>query len=166
MGADKALLDLGGQTAVEWVVNACREGCVDPVIVVRAAGAMPLPSSLRARTVVVSNSSAMIDSLRGGLAALPTATAGCAGALVFPVDYPLVSPATISSVVAELLAGGDLVLPLYSERPGHPIGLAKGLFGEVMAVEGSLRDVVAADKARVRTVPVDGTVPERRSSYF
>ena len=48
MGADKALLLLGGESAVERVVRICRAGGVAGVTVVRSRGAAPLPDGLAA----------------------------------------------------------------------------------------------------------------------
>ena len=42
MGLDKALLDLGGMTAIERVVKACSEGGIEQAIIVRRSGAAPL----------------------------------------------------------------------------------------------------------------------------
>ena len=43
MGADKALLDLGGATAIARVVQSCRDAGIADVLVVRREGADPLP---------------------------------------------------------------------------------------------------------------------------
>ena len=52
LGQDKALVDLGGQLAVERVVAACRAAGADEVVVVRRAAAAPLPElAVRVLTV-------------------------------------------------------------------------------------------------------------------
>ena len=42
MGQDKALLDIGGVTAIERIANTCHAAGVDEVLVVRRSGAAPL----------------------------------------------------------------------------------------------------------------------------
>jgi nitroreductase/CTP:molybdopterin cytidylyltransferase MocA len=150
MGADKALLELGGTSAVERVVATCRAAGVDEVLVVRRDGAAPLPASLPARVVVVPPGGEMADSLRAALAHVP---ADGAAVLVFPVDHALVAADTVLALLAAVVAGAPIALPLYRERPGHPIALARGVFAELAAAGAVLRDVVRADPARVRAVP-------------
>jgi molybdenum cofactor cytidylyltransferase len=152
MGADKALLELGDSTAVERVVRSCRKGGAQTIVVVRSEDALPLPPLGDVSTVRVPAGGEMLDSIRAGLASVQGA---CRGALVFPVDYALVGEATVRAVVTELGDGGEVVLPLFDGRPGHPIGLSQRLFDEVESASGSLRDVVAADADRVRVVAVD-----------
>jgi molybdenum cofactor cytidylyltransferase len=152
MGADKALLEIGGATAIERVVRACRDGGTDPVLVVRAEASRPLPPLEGSSVVTVPAGGEMLDSIRGGLAALPGT---CEAALVFPVDFALVLASTVHAVVAALDAGADIVLPVFGDRPGHPIGLSRGVFAEVHAASTSLREVVVAAPDRVRVVAVE-----------
>ena len=153
MGADKALLDLGGRTAIERVVAACRDGGLTSIVIVRAEDAAPLPANVTADHSIVSVSvgEEMLHSVRTGLGAV----ASSAGVLVFPVDYAMVKATTVRAVVADLVAGGEVVLPLFADRPGHPIGLARGVFPEVKNADTTLREVVVADDRRVRVVEVD-----------
>lgn len=151
MGADKALLELGGKTAIERVVGACRDGGAHSVFVVRAEDGQPLPTLEGLAVVTVAAGGEMLDSIRAGLAALPDA---CRAVVVFPVDYALVLASTVRAVIAELDADASIVLPLFDDRPGHPVGLSCRLFAEVGAENIALRNVVAADKDRVRVVAV------------
>lgn len=150
MGADKALLDLGGATAIERVVHACRSGGVDDVVVVRRDGAELLPAGLPARVVMVPSGGEMADSLRAARAALPAT--GVDAVVVFPVDHALVEAETVGALLHALAAGGDVALPLFRGRPGHPIALAAGTFAGIAASGAVLRDLVRA-AANVRAVP-------------
>ncbi len=150
MGQDKALLDLGGRTAVQRVAAHCAAADLD-VLVVRRSGAQDLPGGQR--IVVVQEPREMMDSLRAGLRALP---GSCDGALIFPVDYAMVEPETVRAVRAALEGGSQpVVLPLFEDRPGHPIGLSTALVQEILDSEaGSLRDVIRRDPSRVGVVVV------------
>lgn len=152
MGADKAFLDLGGRTAVERVVETSLQGGADEVVVVRASGAQEMPPGLQARLVEVPAGGEMIDSLRAGAAGLPE---GCSHVLVFPVDYALAQADTVRAVIEAFAHGDPIVLPLHADRPGHPIGLAREVLSELQEPTKSLRDVVVADRSRVRVVAVD-----------
>ena len=150
MGADKALLDLGGRLAVVRVAEHCSQAGLD-VLVVRREGADAVPESLT--TVVVAEPREMMDSLRAGLRSLPET---CGGALVFPVDYAMVSPQTVAAVTDSLTKGKrDLVLPLFEDRPGHPIGVSAAVIAEILDPRArTLREVIRRDPSRVGVIPV------------
>jgi len=162
MGQDKALLELGGRTAVERVVHACRAGGCQSVVVVRGAGDAPLPEPVRgAATVVeIDTGGEMIDSVRTGLR---HRAADAEVALVFPVDYALVDETVVAAVLASYRqSGAGIALPLWEERPGHPIALSVELESEAFDPNTtSLRDVVVRDSTRVCAVGV-GTPWVRR----
>lgn len=152
MGADKALLDLGGTTAIELVVAAARAGGCSSIVVVRARGAARLPPALAVPRVEVDPGMEMIESVRAGIAARP---AGADGLLVFPVDFALAPAAVVAVVLAAMQRHPDrIVLPLHADRPGHPIGFPATLVAEVAAA-ANLREVIHRDRARVVAVPVE-----------
>lgn len=150
MGADKALLDLGGQSAIERVVATCRAASVDEVLVVRRDGAEPLPAALDVQVVTVAGDGEMADSLRAGRIALPqTAEA----VLVFPVDHALIEADTVLALGALLRRPTcGIALPLFRGRPGHPVLLTRQAFAEIDHDGATLRDVVRADRSRVQVV--------------
>lgn len=151
MGADKALLDLAGTSAVERVVTTCRAAGADEVLVVRREGAAALPAGLPARPVAVPPGGEMADSLRAAHAVLPADTAAV---LVFPVDHALVAADTALALLAALQRpGAGVALPLYRGRPGHPVAMTRAVFAEISAPGAVLRDLVRRDPARVQAVP-------------
>lgn len=147
MGADKALLDLGGRTAIERCVASCRSGGADEVLIVRRDGADALPQ-LEARIVTVPSGGEMADSLRAAQAALPAATERV---VIFPVDHALVEAETVAAVLARVDRG--IALPVCRERPGHPVAMTAAVFAEIAAPGQVLRDLVRRDPARVTAVP-------------
>ncbi len=150
MGADKALLDLAGTTAIERVVATCCASGVDEVLVVRREGADALPVGLAARIVVVPPGGEMADSLRAARDALP---AGTEAVVVFPVDHALVEAETVLAVLALLQhTSCGVALPLFRERPGHPVAMTRAVFDEIAQGNATLRDLVRADRSRVQVV--------------
>jgi FMN reductase (NADPH) len=153
LGADKALLDLGGTTAIERVVGQCLAAGVDRVSIVRRGDAAPLPSLPPATSVVpVAGDGEMVDSLRAAVGRLG---AEVDRGLVFPVDHALVMADTIAALLATVQRPDCRVaLPLFRERPGHPIALTRALLDELLAAGvASLRDVVHAHREHTRAVP-------------
>ena len=150
MGADKALLDLAGTTAIERVVGTCVAAGVDEVLVVRRDGAAALPSHLTARILVVPAGGEMADSLRAAQRALPADTAAV---VVFPIDHALVEAETVLALLATLARPGvAIALPLFRGRPGHPAAFSAAVFAEIAAPAAVLRDLVRRDAARVAVV--------------
>lgn len=155
MGADKALLELGGLTAIERIAAAVDAAGVDELLVVRAAGAAPLPplhtAAGAARIVTVDGNGDMADSLRAANGSLG---ADVDSVLVLPVDHALVAADTIAAVVAAARRDGIAVgLPLYGGRPGHPVALRRDVFAAIARPGMLLRDLVRGESARVRAVP-------------
>jgi len=152
MGADKALLDLGGVTAIERIVAQCRAAGLGPVLVVRSRGAAALPSLGEGVHVVATEPGLdMANSVRAGLRALPVEAARV---VVFPVDHALVMADTLAATAARLLEPGVAVcLPLWRERVGHPAAFRREALCELEVAGTTLRDVVRKDPARVRVVP-------------
>ncbi|MFO1076641.1 MAG: NTP transferase domain-containing protein [Planctomycetota bacterium] len=149
MGADKALLDLGGEPAIARIAAACRGAGVDETIVVRRPGMAALPA-LGLREVAVADGGEMADSLRAAQAAL---AGDAAKVVVFPVDHALVAAETVLALTAALdRPGKGIAVPLFDQRPGHPIALRRPVFDEI-ADEGTLlRDIVRRDPSRVTAV--------------
>lgn len=151
MGADKALLDLGGVTAIERIAATCRTAGLSYVLVVRRSGALPLPPASGLQVVAVDGSGDMATSVRAGLAALPPSADSV---LVFPVDHALVGPETLLALGALLARPGcGIALPLFRGKPGHPVAFRREVLAELAAPEVVLRDLVRADPERVQVLP-------------
>lgn len=150
MGQDKALLDLGGRTAIERLVATCRAAAIEELIVVRRSDAASLPTTLDVKVVTVSGNGEMADSLRAAWLALPK---DAEAVLVFPIDHALVEADTVLALGALLQRETcQIALPLFRDRPGHPVLLRRQVFAEIDRGNGTLRDVVRADRSRVQVV--------------
>lgn len=150
MGKDKALLDLGGRTAIERIVATCRAAGVDDVLVVRRRDAEALPAGVDATVVTSSGKGEMADSLRLAYMKLPR---DAQVVIVFPVDHALVEVDTVLALRAALEQDGcGVTLPLHRGRPGHPVALARAVFAELDRGGTTLRDVIRRDPGRVGAI--------------
>ncbi len=150
MGQDKALIELGGEAAIERVVATCRAAGVHDVMVVRREDAAPLPDGLDVQVVKTSGKGEMSDSLRIALLKLPRDAEAVA---VFPVDHALVEADTLLALRAMLQRDGcSIALPLYRGRPGHPVVMERSVFNEIDLGDRTLRDVIRREPSRVEVI--------------
>lgn len=159
MGTSKALLDAGGRSFLAAVVGALVGGGCDPVVVVVGPGQDDEARRARAAGALVLENpdpgEGPITSLRLALAVLGAEVEGVA---FLPVDHPLVSPETVSTLVDTLL-GGDapLVLPTVDGRRGHPALFRRTLFQALSdpSLEEGARSVVRAHLNQATQVEVE-----------
>lgn len=164
MGQPKALLRLGesGPTFVCRLVCSLRQARLDPVIVVAGVDAGLIRAALQdvepAVTVAVND-----DPARGQLSSLIVGLDACDrteidAALIVPVDQPLISPATVTSLVDQYRrTGAAIVRPVHGARHGHPVIFDRRLFKELRRAnpaEGA-RSVVRIHAADVADVPIE-----------
>ena len=153
LGVPKALARFGSRTALEIALDNC--AALAPAVVVLGSRARQvraaLPSGIRA--VVNENWRAgQLSSLLAGIALLPRS----ADFMLYPVDYPLLTPAIINRLVAGFagrVAQQKIAAPRFRLRGGHPVIFACELRDE-LARATSAREVVYRHPARVKFVPV------------
>jgi len=164
MGRTKALLPSGdGRTFLERLVGTLREGGVGEVVAVLGHDASRVEehaasAGLAARLVRnLSPDRGQLSSLLVGLDALSDLPLD--GALIVPVDLPLVSPRTVERVVAAWRsAGAPIARPVREDgRHGHPVVFATRLFRELRAADLAVgaRQVVRAHSSEILDVPLD-----------
>lgn len=134
MGRPKALLDASGESFIERAVHVLRRGGCRYVLAV-----VPPDEEWEIRLADVSGAevifnpepaSEQIASLRLALAHV---TYDAAGAMVLPVDFPLVRASTVVALRESFLArGAPVVRPTYRGRPGHPTLFARTVFPELL----------------------------------
>ncbi len=158
MGSPKALLDVGGRTAVDAVADKLRRGGAAPVLVVLGARADAVRAGARLEDAVVVPhpgwAAGRTSSIQAGLAALPEDASAVVLALV---DMPLVRAETVAALrAAHASAPPDVeaIVPVHGGRRGHPVLLRRVLFARVVALgpDAPLSDVLRA--ARRAEVPV------------
>ncbi len=159
MGASKALLDAGDGPFLRHAIDALRGGGCDPVVVVVRDVCGPEAELARAAgALVVANpepEGGPVTSLRAALEHLGRAPAGVA---YLPVDHPLVTAATVRTIVDAFRSrDAPMVVPLHRGARGHPPVFARALFAELAdpSLCGGARTVVHRHLDRAYLLEVD-----------
>ncbi|MEO5763160.1 MAG: nucleotidyltransferase family protein [Vicinamibacteria bacterium] len=162
IGQPKALLKLGDETFHARAIRSFREAGLDQIVVVNVFMAEALPTAIEGEVRVVNRDpdqeGGMFSSVR--LAIGEALARGTSGAILLPVDHPLVTSDDVRSVAEELTAGTLIVVPTNSGRRGHPIGIGRAVMQEIVGdpTLQTLRDVVRKDPSRVVEVPASSGV--------
>lgn len=158
MGTPKPVLDAGGAPFVARAIEALREGgCRDVLVVIGPDDGPTGAAASEAGAHVVVNTaqpSEQIDSLRLGLRNL---NPGALGAVVLPVDHPLVTAATVRAVIeAWERSRAPIVRASHDGKPGHPTVFTVTVFDELLRgkLPDGARSVVAAHESDLVDVPV------------
>jgi CTP:molybdopterin cytidylyltransferase MocA len=158
VGTPKALLTLFGRTFLDRAVDALSGGCLEVIAVMNPGVNAAIPDgALKARRVVnpdPDGDNGMFGSVRLGVS--EALKLGAKGALLLPVDLPLVTGEDVGAVLTRLNAGATMVVATHAGRRGHPIGISRAVMDEIVAAPpmATLRDIVRRDPARVVEVPV------------
>ena len=156
MGSPKALLPLSGRTFLENILDAIAQTSIEETVVVVGHHRKEIEAAVKLKSVVVFNADyekGMITSFQTGIRALSW---DASGAFLFLVDHPLVEPATIEAMIANL-APNRIVLPTFEGRRGHPALFSSEVLEEILALpstEGA-NIVVRKDPGRIVEVPVN-----------
>ncbi len=156
MGEPKALLRLpDGRSYLEAIADTARAGgCAEIVVVLGPPHGETIRAALPAAAGAAWNpdpARGMLSSVQAGIAALSD---GASAALVWPVDMPFVTTATVRTLV---MHHGTIVVPMHNSRAGHPLRLGRGWFAEVMTLDPArgLKALLEAHAAEVTRLPVD-----------
>ena len=164
MGRPKALLPIGPtrETFLERVMRTLKDAGIEDVVIVVGADAaairqraQPAPTGVR----IVDNpdwEQGQLTSLLAGLRSIDTAHAS--GVLMTLVDVPLVTAATVRSLIAvQRERNAPIVRPVSNGRHGHPVIFGRALFDELQRADpaSGAKPVVRAHAAEMIEVPVD-----------
>jgi molybdenum cofactor cytidylyltransferase len=157
MGANKLLIEVGGETLLRRAAARALAAGLDPLLVVvghEAERAEAALAGLPVRPVRNADHARGINgSLAAGVAAVP---AGAAAAVVLLADMPLVDAAMIAAVVDRWRAtGAPLVTAAYGGVTAPPTLYARALFPELGVAEGEGRgrEVVRRHLDRAALIP-------------
>jgi molybdenum cofactor cytidylyltransferase len=155
MGSPKALLPISGRTFLENIIDAVSRTSIEETVVVVGHHRKEIEAAVKLQSVVFNPDyeKGMITSFQAGIRALSW---DASGAVLFLVDHPLVEPATIEAMIANL-APNRIVLPTFQGRRGHPVLFASEVLEEVLALPSSegANIVVRKDPNRIVEVPVN-----------
>jgi len=158
MGGPKALVRLGGRSFVSAAAAIFARADIAARVVVLGAAAARVASEagLPPEVAVVVNgryAEGMLTSVWAGLDAAEAL--GADAVLLHPVDNPLVSPATVTAVLAALAAGAAIAVPSHAGRRGHPAGFARTSWQALRAapLAGGARSVLVERPDQVVHVP-------------
>jgi CTP:molybdopterin cytidylyltransferase MocA len=158
IGAPKALLSLDGRTFLERAVGSLAEAGLEVVAVLNPSVSHAFPvDAFPGRRVVNPDpdlENGMFGSVRLGVR--EALALGARGALLLPVDLPLVKSEDVRAVAARLVQGAEVVVATHGGRWGHPIGIGRPVMDEILSSPpgATLREVVRRDRQRVAEVPV------------
>jgi molybdenum cofactor cytidylyltransferase len=167
MGRTKALLPVGSsqETFLTRIIRVLRDGGIDAIVIVIGGDAAAVRASLPrgdASLAVVENpryEEGQLSSLLVGLAAVEQRYDDVDAVMVTLVDLPLISAATVRSVLDAFLAKPDasLVRPRRAGHYGHPVIFNRSIFGELRRADPSkgAKPVVHAHAAQEMNVDVD-----------
>jgi CTP:molybdopterin cytidylyltransferase MocA len=153
-GSPKALLRLQGKTFLEHVLDAVGKAGITQTVVVVGHHRSEIEKALPSLSLIFNPDyeHGMSTSVQAGIQALPPTVEGAG---IFLVDHPLIDPETIRNLASHVRPG-RIVLPIFNNRPGHPIFIASDLFQEILALrhEQGLDVVVKRDPTRIIAVTV------------
>lgn len=165
MGRPKLLLELGGRPLIRRAVEQAAASKAEAILVVVGPNRPEMERALEGTGArLVDNPdhcSGMASSLRAGLQALgPDVEA----AVVLLGDQPFQGSEVIDRLIETYRASGrPIVVPLYAGRRGNPVLFDRSVFDELLDQAGDQggRVVIAADPARVATVPFASDAAQR-----
>ncbi len=158
IGTPKALLTLNGETFHQRTVRAFRDAGLDVVVIINEGLVDLLPTPVPGESRLVNSDpdqpSGMFASVRMGVR--EAIRLGAAGAILLPVDHPLVTFEDVRSVAAHLRSGAAVVVATHGGRRGHPIGVSGVVMDEILndASVTTLRDIVHRNGGRLVEAPV------------
>ncbi len=133
-GAHKLLAEWQGRPVIGHVIDAIAAAGLPPPLVVLGHGAADVRAALAGRDVQFVTApdwaEGMGRSLAAGIAAVPPAWDA---ALVCLADMPAIEPALIAAIAS---APGDIVLPVWGGKRGHPVRWPRRAFAGLMALTG------------------------------
>ena len=143
---------------VPIAVQAARHlrSAVQEIFVVVRPGADELASHLKTEgcEIVVCESAA--EGMGASLACAARAAGAADGYLVALGDMPYVRPTSIAAVRDALAGGAPLVAPYFRARRGHPVGIARLFYDELLSLKGDegARQLLAAHQSKLVKIPV------------
>jgi molybdenum cofactor cytidylyltransferase len=157
MGGLKQLLPFGDRTVVERVVSTLLTCPLHEVVVVIGHRAGEVRTVLAAYPVrIVVNPAPegdMLSSVQCGVRAIPADRA----ILIALGDQPLLSSGVVDRLINAYHRAGDIAVPVYEGKRGHPMLVGPAFREELLALSGpgGVKQMRDRHPEAVREVPVD-----------
>jgi molybdenum cofactor cytidylyltransferase len=158
-GEPKALLPVGGETAIQRIVRLARESGLTNVVVVVGRHGPEIRRSLAGDPVIIVENLDWVlgrtGSIQEGLNQIDPETS----VTLWPVDHPFVKPSTVERVLQT--SRGDFLtvwtIPTFEGRGGHPVVLKPPVLREIRRVGRSvpLRALIPHFGPQVRRIAVE-----------
>ncbi len=148
MGQHKILMPWSdGHSIIEHIIHQLFKARIDPITVVTGHKAKEVKALLKPLDVnIVYNrgyrTGEMLSSVKAGLRAMPDHTAA---ALIVLGDQPRIQAKVLYQLLnAYALGHGDLIIPSYDKRRGHPLLLGRRYWPEMLSLprDGAPRDLI------------------------
>jgi molybdenum cofactor cytidylyltransferase len=154
MGRPKALLRFRGGTFLSTLADTFVAAGCSPVIAVFGFDANNVKKSAPKNVVPVVNpdyTQGMLTSLQAGLC---ECRSGFEAVLFTLVDHPAVLPETVELILA---TAGDIVIPRYKGKRGHPVLLRTSIALKYLLEPSTskVRDIIDRHADRIRYVDVE-----------
>ncbi len=157
-GSNKLMHPLvpGGEPIAVHAARHLINAIPDSIAVVRSANSH-LARLLRAQGLRIAVCRDAAKGMGHTLAAGVRASGPARGWVVALADMPGIRPDTIARIAAELEGGGTIVAPRYQGQRGHPVGLERRFYKDLLSLEGDAgaRAIIADNQDLIGLIDVD-----------
>jgi molybdenum cofactor cytidylyltransferase len=143
MGVNKLLLEVDGKTVLDRLLESLTQA-IDEVVVVTGYNPDPITKIAKAHDVLVvynpDHEKGMTTSFQAGLKAIGAVDA----AFLVLGDQLGLAPELLRRMIAAMedVPSALIVSPTHNGKRGHPVLFRSSLFGEILALTGTLKEVV------------------------
>jgi molybdenum cofactor cytidylyltransferase len=158
MGRCKALLDIGGQSALERICGNLRAAGIEKQIIVAGHHHREIHAAMPLGEYVYNADYAdggMISSVKVGIAAIKD---NCHSMMIALVDHPFVDVRTIEQIIhASIFHPNKIVRPRYDEKTGHPVLIPSVFADSILSLPGNatLKTWMMQREKEIHVVDVD-----------
>ncbi|MEO6164823.1 MAG: nucleotidyltransferase family protein [Candidatus Binatia bacterium] len=159
MGRPKALLPIDGQTFIERIVGALKQGGIERIVVVLGFDAEEMRRQINHLPVEILVNP---DYKLGQLSSLQVAVRylerdrDCLGMMVHLVDHPYINPQLVKLMLQRFdESTHSIVVPRHQGKRGHPVIFSRKLFGELLAAPMDQGAKAVVNAHRVDTLEID-----------
>ena len=136
MGRPKALLPIDGQTFIDRIVGALKQGGVERIVVVLGFNAEELRRRITHLPVEIlvnpDYQQGQLSSLQVAVRHLQAAK-DCVGMMVHLVDHPYIDPKLVRLMLQRFDGSKfSIVVPRHQGKRGHPVIFSRPLFDELL----------------------------------